>query len=78
MKPDVIFVNHALVLPLLQRETRTIPIVFVQIADPVADGLVASLAQPGGNLTGFTTGEYSLGVKPRPGVAIARRHGASA
>jgi len=63
MKPDVIFVNHALVLPLLRRETRTIPIVFVQIADPVADGLVTSLAQPGGNLTGFTTGEYAMGGK---------------
>src|SRR5262245_45962949 len=63
MKPDVIFVNHALVLPLLQRESRTIPIVFVQIADPVSDGLVASLAQPGGNLTGFTTGEYAMGGK---------------
>jgi putative ABC transport system substrate-binding protein len=63
MKPDVLFVNHALVLPLLQRENRTIPIVFVQIADPVADRLVASLAQPGGNLTGFSTGEYEMGGK---------------
>src|SRR5262249_32090633 len=44
-------------------ETRTIPIVFVQVADPVADGLVSSLAQPGGNITGFTTGEYAIGGK---------------
>jgi len=36
MKPDVIFINHALVLPLLRQETHAIPIVFVQIADPVA------------------------------------------
>ena len=63
MKPDVIFINHALVLPLLRQETHTIPIVFVQIADPVADGLVANLAQPGGNMTGFTTGEYAMGGK---------------
>jgi len=40
MKPDVIFINHALVLPLLRQETHTIPIVFVQVTDPVADGLV--------------------------------------
>jgi putative tryptophan/tyrosine transport system substrate-binding protein len=63
MKPDVIFVNHGLVLSLLRRETRTIPIVFVQFPDPVADGIVASLAQPGGNITGFTTGEYAIGGK---------------
>jgi putative tryptophan/tyrosine transport system substrate-binding protein len=63
MKPDVIFVNNALVLPLLRQETHAIPIVFVQVPDPVADGLVASLAHPGGNITGFTTGEYALGGK---------------
>jgi len=63
MKPDVVLVNHALVLPLLRQETHTIPIVFVQVPDPVADGLVASLAQPGGNMTGFTTGEYAMGGK---------------
>ena len=56
LKPDVMLVNHALVLPLLRQETSTIPIVFVQVADPVADGIVASLAQPGGNITGFTIG----------------------
>jgi ABC-type uncharacterized transport system substrate-binding protein len=63
MKPDVMLVNHALVLPLLRQETGTIPIVFVQVPDPAADGIVASLAQPGGNITGFTTGEYAMGGK---------------
>jgi ABC-type uncharacterized transport system substrate-binding protein len=64
MKPDVsLFVNNALVLPLLAQETHTIPIVFVQVADPVAEGIVASLAQPGANITGFTTGEYAMGGK---------------
>jgi putative tryptophan/tyrosine transport system substrate-binding protein len=63
MKPDVMLVNHALVLPLLRQGTGTIPIVFVQVPDPVADGIVASLAQPGGNITGFTTGEYAMGGK---------------
>jgi putative tryptophan/tyrosine transport system substrate-binding protein len=51
------------VLPLLRQETHTIPIVFVNVIDPVADGLVANLAQPGGNMTGFTTGEYAMGGK---------------
>src|SRR5262245_43828758 len=63
MKPHVIFINHALLWPLLRQATHPLPIVFVQIADPVADGLVASLSQPGGNMTGFTTGEYAMGGK---------------
>jgi putative ABC transport system substrate-binding protein len=63
MKPDVILVNNALVMPLLQKETHIIPIVFVAIADPVVAGIVTSLARPGGNITGFTTGEYAIGGK---------------
>ena len=47
----------------LQRETRTIPIVFVSVADPVASGLVPRLNQPGGNITGFAIYEASLGGK---------------
>jgi len=61
--PDVILVNGvAAVAPLLQ-ETRTVPIVFVAVADPVAAGFVESLARPGGNVTGFSTLEYSFGGK---------------
>src|SRR5262249_39357710 len=47
----------------LQRVTRTIPIVFVNVTDPVSSGLVSSLAQPGGNITGFTNFEFSMGGK---------------
>ena len=47
----------------LQRETRTIPIVFVTGGDPVASGLVARLNQPGGNITGFASYEPTLGGK---------------
>jgi putative ABC transport system substrate-binding protein len=63
MKPDVILVNNAVVLPLLQNETQTIPIVLLGVADPVAEGLVASLARPGGNITGFSSAEYEIGGK---------------
>ena len=47
----------------LKKETRTIPIVFLSLTDPVGSGLVSSMAKPGGNLTGFTDYEPSLGGK---------------
>ena len=47
----------------LQQLTRTIPIVFVSVSDPVSDGFVASLSKPGGNITGFSTYEPSMGGK---------------
>src|SRR5262249_16195640 len=47
----------------LQEVTRTLPIVFVMVADPVTAGFVASLAKPGGNITGFPNFEYGIGTK---------------
>ena len=61
--PDVILVNSSSVLRPLQQETSSIPIVFVQVSDPVASGFVASLAHPRGNITGFTPAETSMGGK---------------
>ena len=63
LTPDVILVNPSAALTALLRETHTIPIVFVQIGDPVGQGFVASLARPGGNITGFATSEFALGGK---------------
>ena len=63
LKPDVIVASTENALSALLRETHTVPIVFTQIADPVAGGYVASLARPGGNVTGFTLYEFAIGVK---------------
>lgn len=57
---EVIFTNNTPTAAALQRQTRTIPIVFGNVADPVGSGFVASLARPGGNLTGFTALEPTL------------------
>ena len=63
LAPDVILAHSsAAVGPLLQA-TRTVPIVFTLVADPVGGGYVKSLASPGGNVTGFTNFEYSMGGK---------------
>src|SRR5262245_711269 len=61
--PDVILVNGAAVLAPLLQATNSVPIVFVLVADPVGAGFVDSLAQPGGNATGFTAVEYGFGGK---------------
>jgi putative ABC transport system substrate-binding protein len=63
LAPDVILTTGSFGLGPLQQATRSVPIVFVAVVDPVGAGFVASLAQPGGNITGFTSYEYSLGVK---------------
>jgi len=62
-KPNVILAFGTPVTAALQRETRTIPIVFAIVSDPVGDGFVASLAHPGGNITGFHNSESSIGGK---------------
>ena len=61
--PDVIFAVATPVLVALRQQTRTIPLVFVNVSDPVDGGFVASMARPGGNVTGFTSFEYSIGGK---------------
>jgi putative tryptophan/tyrosine transport system substrate-binding protein len=63
LKPDVIFVESTPPTAALQRETRTIPVVFVIVSDPVGSGFVAGLPRPGGNITGFSNQEPSLGGK---------------
>jgi putative tryptophan/tyrosine transport system substrate-binding protein len=54
MKVDIIVTSHTLVAPTAKERTSTIPIVFIGISDPVREGLVASLARPGGNVTGIS------------------------
>jgi putative ABC transport system substrate-binding protein len=63
LEPDVILTGGSISIAPVLRATRTIPIVFVQVVDPVGGGLVESLARPGGNATGFTSYEYSLSAK---------------
>ena len=60
LQPDVIFAGPTNALIPLQKETRTIPIVFVTVSDPLGQGFVESLARPTGNITGFSNLEFSL------------------
>jgi putative ABC transport system substrate-binding protein len=62
-QPDIIVTSNTPATAALQRETRTIPIAFANVADPVASGIVARLNQPGGNTTGFATSEATLAGK---------------
>jgi ABC transporter substrate binding protein len=66
--PDVVHANNTPIVQELQRQTRTIPIVFANVGDPVATGVVASLAYPGGNATGF--GRIGV-VWERSGLAVS-------
>jgi putative ABC transport system substrate-binding protein len=63
LKPDVILAGSGTAMPALMEATHSISIVFVQTVDPVGTGYVASLAAPGGNATGFTQFEFSIGGK---------------
>jgi putative ABC transport system substrate-binding protein len=63
LAPDVILASSNVVISPLSRATHTIPIVMVQVIDPVGTGYVESMAAPGGNITGFTQFEYSLAGK---------------
>jgi putative ABC transport system substrate-binding protein len=63
LAPDVVLATANSIVGDLEQLTRTVPIVFVTTIDPVGGGLVASLARPGGNATGFTIAEFSLNAK---------------
>ena len=60
LTPDVLFATTFPTVAALQQATRAVPIVFAGVIDPVGAGLVASLARPGGNTTGFAGFEYGL------------------
>jgi ABC-type uncharacterized transport system substrate-binding protein len=63
LAPEVILAGSGATMPALLQATRSVPIVFTLVPDPVGAGFVASLARPGANVTGFTNFEYSIGGK---------------
>jgi putative ABC transport system substrate-binding protein len=63
MRPDLIVGHTTPVVAALSQTTKTVPVVFVSITDPVRGGFVASMARPGGNMTGFTNYEFTMGAK---------------
>jgi putative tryptophan/tyrosine transport system substrate-binding protein len=63
LMPDVILASSTINLTEIRQATSAVPVVFVQVSDPVAQGFVASVRQPGGNLTGFSAYEFSIGGK---------------
>jgi len=63
LSPDVIFTNTTPAVAALQQATGSVPIVFGNVGDPVSGGIVASLAKPGGNITGFTNFDYGMAAK---------------
>jgi putative ABC transport system substrate-binding protein len=63
LRPDVILTQGTTLVAALQQESRTIPIVFVQISDPIGSGFIASLSRPGGNVTGLSMFEASVAGK---------------
>jgi ABC-type uncharacterized transport system substrate-binding protein len=62
LNPDLIVAAATPALEAVWRETRSVPIVFVNVADPIGQGFVAGMAHPGGNVTGFTSFEFSMGA----------------
>jgi len=63
LAPEVIVTRGSTALRTMQQETNSIPLVFVSVSDPVGSGFVASLARPGGNITGFTIYDFAMGGK---------------
>ena len=63
LRPDVMLAISTPIVAALRQQLTTIPIVFVAVSDPVGSGFVESLARPGGNITGFTSFEYSMAAK---------------
>jgi putative tryptophan/tyrosine transport system substrate-binding protein len=63
LKPDLIVGQTTPVVAALKQQTRTVPIVFIQVSDPVGSGFIAGIAEPGGNITGFTNLESSMSSK---------------
>jgi putative ABC transport system substrate-binding protein len=63
MQPDVILASSTPVLAALQKQRHSVPIVFTQVTDPIGQGLLSNLAHPDGDLTGFTSFEFSIGSK---------------
>ena len=63
LAPDVLIATTTSTLKALMNETQSIPIVFTQVSDPVAQGFVASLSHPGGHITGFSVYEFGIGGK---------------
>jgi putative ABC transport system substrate-binding protein len=63
LSPEVIFASSTPAVAALQQATRSVPIVFAQVSDPVSAGFVAGLAKPGGNITGFAVFDYGIGAK---------------
>jgi putative ABC transport system substrate-binding protein len=63
LQPEVLVAHTSVPVIALRKETTTIPIVFVQVADPIGSGFITNLARPGGNITGFSSFEPSMGGK---------------
>jgi putative tryptophan/tyrosine transport system substrate-binding protein len=63
LSPDVIYASNTPAVAALQQATPSVPVVFVNVGDPVSAGFVASMAEPGGNITGFAVYDYGMGAK---------------